>query len=112
MASIEYSFMALEDLQYISDYIIDNWGESVAKEKIEKITSSIRRLEAYPLLGADLGKMIDVPTDYRYLFTEKNYVFYRVGFDNIKIIRVLNEQQDYMMQLFGVSKRPVEDSKQ
>lgn len=109
MASIEYSFMALEDLQHISDYLMDNWGESVAKEKIEKITSSIRRLEVYPLLGADLGKIIDVPTDYRYLFTEKNYVFYRVKFDNIKIIRVLNEQQDYMIQLFGVSKRPVED---
>lgn len=110
MASIEYSFMALEDLQYISDYIMDNWGESVAKEKIEKITSSIRRLELYPLLGTDLGKIINVPTDYRYLFTEKNYVFYRVKFDNIKIIRVLNEQQDYMMQLFGVGKQSVDEN--
>lgn len=110
MASIEYSFMALEDLQYISDYLMDNWGEFVAKEKIEKITSSIRRLEVYPLLGADLGKIIDVPTDYQYLFTEKNYVFYRVKFDNIKIIRVLNEQQDYMMQSFGVGKQSVDEN--
>jgi len=109
MTKLEYSPMALEDLQHIRDYIITNWGENVAKRILKKITLNIRRLEEYPLLGVDFGKIIDVSTDYRYLFTEKNYVFYHLEFDKVKVVRVLNEQQDYMMQLFGVNTESNED---
>ena len=42
-------------------------------------------------------------TDYRYLFREKNYVFYRIGNEEISIVRVLNEKQDYTRILFGIS---------
>lgn len=104
MAKVEYSPMALEDLQHLRNYIIDNWGESVSKRILNKIVSDIKSLEVYPLLGTNLAKEIDSPTDYRYLFTEKNYVFYHLEFDKVRIIRILNEQQDYMMQLFGTSK--------
>lgn len=103
MAKIEYSPMALEDLQHIRNCIALNWGENNAKKILKKITSDIRRLEQYPALGADLGKVIDVPTEYRYIFPEKNYVFYYLEFDKIRIVRVLNERQDYMQQLFGIS---------
>ncbi|GIP33606.1 type II toxin-antitoxin system RelE/ParE family toxin [Paenibacillus sp. J2TS4] len=101
MAKVHYSHIALKDLQDLSGYILDNWGEHVAQRVLKKITTDIRKLEQYPTLGADLGKIIDVPTDYRYIFSEKNYVFYRIRADSIHIIRVLNEQQDYMQQLFG-----------
>jgi plasmid stabilization system protein ParE len=57
----------------------------------------------------DLGKVIEVSTDYRYLFTEKNYVFYYLEADKIRVVRILNEQQDYMMQLFGIRREPVTD---
>ncbi|MCC3357770.1 type II toxin-antitoxin system RelE/ParE family toxin [Bacillus sp. REN16] len=103
MLKVKYSPAALEDLQQIRDYILDNWGESVATKVLKKITSDIRRLEQYPLSGVDLGKIIDVPTEYRYLFSEKNYVFFRIELDIIRIVRVLNERQNYMQQLFGIS---------
>ncbi|HHX62801.1 MAG TPA: type II toxin-antitoxin system RelE/ParE family toxin [Epulopiscium sp.] len=103
MHQIEYSPMALEDLREISNYLISNWGESLAKKALGKITSDIRRLGKYPALGVDLGKTIDVPTKYRYIFSEKNYVFYYVETNKIRIVRVLSERQDYMEQLFGVS---------
>ncbi len=41
--------------------------------------------------------------EYRYLVSKRNYVFYRLKFDKIRIIRVLNETQDYMEQLFEIS---------
>lgn len=103
MHQLEYSPMALKDLRDINDYVIANWGESVAKKALEKITSDIRRLGQYPTLGVDLGKTIDVPTKYRYIFSGQNYVFYYVEVDKIRIVRVLNERQDYMKQLFGTS---------
>lgn len=103
MAKIEYSPMALEDLKEINKYVMANWGEDVAKRILGKITSDIRRLGQYPTLGVDLGSMIDVPTKYRYIFSEKNYIFYYFEDDKIRIVRVLNEVQDYMRQLFGKS---------
>lgn len=103
MLKVEYSPMALEDLKDINDYIIANWGENAAKRILGKITSSIRKLEQYPALGIDLGNVIDLPTKYRYIFSEKNYIFYYLEIDKIRIIRVLNERQDYMQQMFGLS---------
>ncbi|HML36873.1 MAG TPA: type II toxin-antitoxin system RelE/ParE family toxin [Bacillota bacterium] len=106
MPKIEYAPKALEDLQRIQKYIADNWGKNVAERVLKRITSDIKRLEQYPVSGMDLGKMIDAPTEYRYLFSEKNYVFYRLEPDNIRVIRILNELQDYMEQLFGTSPDP------
>ena len=34
----------------------------------------------------------------------RDYVFYHLELDTVRIVRILNEQQDYMMQLFGLSK--------
>ena len=103
MPRVEYAPRALDDLRRIREYISVNWGEEAATRILRKITSDIRRLEEYPVSGVDLGKMIDVPTEYRYLFSQKNYIFYRLDLDKIRIIRVLNEVQDYMEQLFEIS---------
>jgi toxin ParE1/3/4 len=102
MPKVEYSPKALEDLQYINDYIITNWGQDSAQKILKKITANIRRLEEYPVSGVELGKLIDVQTDYRYIFSEKNYAFYRIEYEKVQIVRVLNEQQDFMKQLFGM----------
>jgi len=111
MLKVEYSPAALEDLQNIRHYISNDYGEDVTVKVLKKITSDIRRLEQYPFSGIDLGKVINVPTEYRYLFSEKNYVFYRLELDKIRIIRVLNERQNYMQQLFGISSEPTDDFK-
>ena len=46
------------------------------KEIIKKVMDKIRNLEEFPLMGKPLANLIDVPTDYLYLVTEKNYVFF------------------------------------
>lgn len=50
MLKVVYSPKALEDLQYINDFIITNWGQDIALRVLKKITAQIRRLEQYPLL--------------------------------------------------------------
>lgn len=101
MGKVEYSPIALEDLKNLNNYLIDNWGESVGKRILKKITTDINKLEAFPLMGTNLAKAIDTPTDYRYLFTEKNYVFYHIEQDKVRIVRVLNQQQNFISHLFG-----------
>lgn len=109
MEKVTYSPQALEDLQSIKNYIITNFDDYIAKKVIRKIISDIKCLEEFPLLGVNLAKNIDVPTDYYYIFTEKNYVFYRIETDYVYIIRILNQQQEYMQQLFGISPESDED---
>lgn len=102
MLKIEYTPQALVDLQQLQEYLSSNWGENTAKKVLKNITTEIRRLEIYPFSGVDLGKTINTTTDYRYIFSEKNYVFYRLEFETEKIliIRVINERQNYLKQLF------------
>ena len=101
MPKVEYSPNALEDLHRIRDSISTVLGQDTAKKILKKILSDIGRLEQYPVSGPDLGMMIGAPTEYRYLFSEKNYVFYRVEFNKVRIIRIVNERQNYIQQLFG-----------
>lgn len=105
MLKVEYSPKALEDLKLLREYISTNSGEDVAKKILNKITSDIRRLELFPVSGVDLGKVIGFTTDYRYLYSEKNYIFYRLEFDRVQIVRVLSEKRDYLQQLFGISSK-------
>ncbi len=103
MPKVEYTPLALEDLLHICYYFTTSWDENVAKKILKKITSDINRLENYPLSGVNLGSVIDVPTEYRYLFSEKNYVFYHLESDKVRIIRILSQQQNYLHQLFEIS---------
>ncbi len=79
MLKVEYSPLALEDLKRIRDFISVNWGENTSQKIIKKIIADIRRLELYPMLGTDLGKVIEVSTEYRYLFSQKIMFFIKLN---------------------------------
>lgn len=102
MYKIQYSQKAKDDLLIIKSYIKGEFGEDIAIKSMKKITQKIRNLEEHPLSGNPLSNMIDVPTDYLYLVTQKNYVFYRNEDKVVKIIRVLTQRQNFMRILFGV----------
>lgn len=101
---IRYAPKALQDLQGIKESILDRFdSEIIADRVLRNITTSINDLAVFPYKGVELKTVIKMETDYRYLFREKNYVFYRIGNEEVSIIRVLNEKQDYMRILFGIS---------
>ena len=100
MYIIDFSISALEDLRNIKYYLEENYGESVALEKIREISRRVRRLEQFPLAGVSLSNLVKSSLNYRYLVVEKNYVFYRIDNNRIKIIRILNERQDFVKLLF------------
>lgn len=51
----------------------------------------------------DLQKIKESVSGYRFLFCKHNYIFYRVEKDTVRIVRILNEKQEYMRVLFGIS---------
>lgn len=103
MPKLKYAPKALEDLQEIKRYATDQFGEERAKVCLRDILSTIKQLEMFHDEGLDLGNTIEYPTDYRYLAVKPDYVFYRMENEIVKIVRVLNEKQDFMQILFGVS---------
>ena len=99
-----YTPRARNDLVNIKESVIEKFDdENLAIEVLKKITKTVRHLIVFPYLGQEVSEITGIYTEYRCLFCEKNYVFYRVEADRICVIRVLNEKQDYMRILFGVS---------
>ena len=98
-----YTPKARNDLLQIKESIIEKFDdENLAKKILRKMTETVRQLITFPYLGQELSGITGIYTDYRCLFCEKNYVFYRIEADRVCVIRVLNERQDYMRILFGV----------
>ena len=107
---VRYTPEALRDLQRISASIMEKFNnETVEKRVLKNIAGAIRGLEVFPYKGVEVQAVVGVLTDYRYIFNEKNYVFYRIEEEEISIIRILNEKQDYMRVLFGISEVEDED---
>ena len=98
-----YTPKARNDLLQIKESIIEKFDdEDLAKKILRKMTETVRQLITFPYLGQELSGITGIYTDYRCLFCEKNYVFYRIEADRVCVIRVLKERQDYMRILFGV----------
>lgn len=98
---VRYTPKALEDLQKTKEYIIGEFDSTELADKIlRKIIRSINNLEIFPYKGGRLKETIDIETNYRYLVSQKNYIFYIIEDEEILVIRVLNEKQDYMQILF------------
>ncbi len=103
MPKLIYAPKALDDLQGIKVYVAKQFGEGKAKVCVKEITSTAKQLELYPGEGPRLEDLIEYPTDYHYLVVKPNYVFYRVEGETVRVIRILNEKQDFLQILFGIS---------
>ena len=101
MYKVLFSPLAKEDLIKIKVYLEEAFDNDIALEKIKKLVDSIRKFETFPLLGRPLTNIIDISTDYMYLVVEKNYVFYRLEHETVKIIRIIDTRQNYINILFG-----------
>ncbi len=102
MYKLIYTPRALNDLIRIKEWIIQKHGSDVAKISMRKLTATARQLEYFPKQGSRLEYIIQRPTEYRFIFVKPNYIIYRIEENIVKIIRVLNEKEDFMQILFGI----------
>lgn len=90
-----------EDLMKIKVYLKQEFNVELAAEKINELLKSIKQFEQFPFMGRPLINVIDIPTDYMYFVLEKNYVFYRLEKETVKIIRIIDTRQNFINILFG-----------
>ena len=75
---------------------------------VSRLTQSIKLLKKHPENGASVEKMTGISTAYYYLHIAGNYVFYRIDKNNIYIVNIYNEREDFMWKMFGMSLRTQE----
>lgn len=98
---IIYKKIAIDDLLNIENYIISQFNNKQAAQKLKStIVNAIALLKDNPYLGPKLSDRFNMDTSLRYLVVSKQLVFYNIKNDNIEIIRILDSRQDYLSLLF------------
>lgn len=86
----------------IKQHVTDQYGSETAKTVLKKITQSFRSLQQFDSKGPLVQNLIGIPCDYRMLYVQHNYVFYKVEADTVWITDIYNEKEDFMWKLFGI----------
>ena len=98
---IIYKKTAIDDLLNIESYIISQFNNKQAAQKLKStLVNAIALLKDNPYLGPKLSDRFNMDTSLRYLVVSKQLVFYNIKNNNIEIIRILDSRQDYLSLLF------------
>ena len=109
MMNIEISPEAMKDIEKTKEYLSDDFGENVAKKNIKKLLKSISNLGINPDIGFSLQKQFGIECDYRCFYSTRNYIFFRIERDTVKVVRVLDERRDFLYVLFGIKTQLADD---
>ena len=101
MFEVQYSKAALDDLDDIWAYIaLELLNPDAAGNTVNGIMDTIDRLAGYPLSGTPLNALLDIESDYRFVFYRSYLAFYHIEANAVRIDRVLYEGREIVKALF------------
>ncbi|MDI9520784.1 MAG: type II toxin-antitoxin system RelE/ParE family toxin [Bacillota bacterium] len=101
MATVIVSREARKDLMAIRVYIQDEFlNPSAADRILHELRRAVEGLPSFPRQGKSLDAMIAVHTEYRYLPCENYCIFYLENDEEVVVVRILHQKQDYLRALF------------
>lgn len=106
MKQIVYSLIVKNKLKKLKQELTENYGLNVSVKVIKQITESVRTLEVFEKRGISVTDMYGIECDYRYLYIGHNYLFYRIEKEQIVIVELFEEKEDFMWKLFGIETTP------
>ena len=91
-------------LRKIILYIAQNFGNTVALEKLDDIEKRILQLGEDPYIGTNPRYSILRRQGYKVLILEKNLVFYKIDEVNKQVVvyAVIDQRQDYLNIIQGL----------
>lgn len=91
-------------LRKIILYIAENFGNSVALERLDEIEKSIMILEDNPYIGTDPRYMVLRRQGYKILILEKNLVFYKIDeiAKTVIVYAIVDQRKDYLSIIRGL----------
>lgn len=102
MKKIQYTPKAMKKLVQLKQDIEKSYGDTKAKQIIKKILIAIDDLQVFENKGISVEQCLKIPCEYRMLFVQHNYIFYRSDEEHIAIVDIYNEKEDFMWKLFGI----------
>ena len=103
-----YSQIVRDKMIALKEYLTEMYGSVVARSVTTEITGAARQLTDNPEMGSSLALLFDIDTDFRYIYSNHNYLFYYMDNNRIIIAEMFNEKEDFMYKLFGISGRTEE----
>lgn len=93
-----------EQIRKIILYVAENFGSTVALEKLEKLEQNIADLANHPLKGVEPRYLVLKRQGYKVLILEKNMVFYKINELKKQVIvyAVVDQRQDYLNIIRGL----------
>ncbi len=99
---IHYSPETLNDLDEIRDYIMfELENPSAADNTIHNILGKIDGLRDFSETGTPLSSVIELDSEFRFLFSGNYMVFYHMNNYDVYIDRILYKRRDYLRILFS-----------
>ena len=85
-------------------YVAQNFGNSVALEKLDEIEKRILELGDDPYIGTDPRYLILKRQGYKVLILEKDLVFYKIDEEKktVVVYAVVDQRQDYLNIIRGL----------
>ena len=102
MRKLDISPEAFNDLETIKEYLDSEFGEKEEKKILKAIINDLKRLQKYPETDIKLFERFGILTDYKCIYTNHNYAFYRMEDEFIKVVRILDVRRDFMYILLGI----------
>lgn len=69
---------AFNDLAVIKEHLDAEYGSEKEQKIMKAIFKDIKRLKKYPETDIKLFERFNIETDYKTIYTNQNYVFYRI----------------------------------
>ena len=85
-------------------YVAQNFGNTVALEKLNEIEERILGLGEDPYIGTEPRYLVLRRQGYKVLILEKDLVFYKIDEENKKVViyAVVDQRQDYLNIVRGL----------
>ena len=85
-------------------YVAQNFGNTVALEKLDEIEKRILDLGDDPYIGTNPGYLVLKRQGYKVLILEKDLIFYKIDEENKKVVvyAVVDKRQDYLNIIRGL----------
>ncbi len=99
---IIYSAIALSKRKTIKKEVKEKYGQAVADRVSDHIKEMLSKLKKFPKMGISMREQYGLDCEYHLLFIEHNYFIYKITDNEIMILEIFNEKEDFMYQLFGI----------
>ena len=101
MRKINYTPDYRERLVQLRDDLDMKYGRETRQKILAEIDRSLKHLKQYPFLGISVRAMYGIDCDYYFIHITKNVIFYEVDEQEIKILNMYNEREDYIIKFLG-----------